>query len=106
MHKLTRILAVLSTAAILLAAGGCFDDSGTNPELSDDPFFVDQSGRTIVFRSPDHDVTVTLVIPPNALARGTTISINHAVSFPAAQGLVSEAVFDIGPARQENSRHD
>jgi len=82
----------------VLLLAGCFDDSGSNPELSDDPFFVDQTGRTIVFQSPTHDVTVTLVIPANALDRGTTITIEHAASFPDAQGLVANAVFNIGPA--------
>jgi mono/diheme cytochrome c family protein len=88
---------MILTAVILLVAGGCFEDTGTNPELADDPFFVDQSGRTIVFRSPIHDVIVTLVIPANALDAGTTITIEHAATYPAAQGLVTEAVFNIGP---------
>jgi hypothetical protein len=100
---LGRILTGALCGAILASVAGCFSDSGTNPEPGENPdatqpqFTVDQSGGTLVFRSPLHDVTLTLVIPAGALDSSTTITIEHAQSFPAAQGLVTDAVFDIGP---------
>jgi hypothetical protein len=95
-------LAILFSAVVMLA-GGCGGDSGTNSvpggnqSTTAQQFTVDQTGGTIVYRSPVNDVTVTLTIPPGALNGSTVITIDHAQNFPAASGLVTGAVFDFGP---------
>jgi hypothetical protein len=87
-------------AVLLLLAGGCMDDSGTNP-LPVDPsqrtFTVDPSGGVVEYRSTEHDVSLTLTFPPGALTASTQITVQHARDFPTAAELVTGAVFEFGP---------
>jgi len=103
-----RIFTAVLAGAILASVGACFSDSGTNepadnqgappqPNPTQQQFTVDQTGGTVVYRSPIHDVTLTLVIPAGALDISTVITIDHAQSVPVAEGLVTGAVFDLGP---------
>jgi len=98
-----RVLLAVLLSAVVMAAGGCSGDSGTNPvpggsqSTTLQQFTVDQTGGTVAYRSPIQDVTVTLTIPPGALNGSTVITVDHAQNFPAASGLVTGAVFDFGP---------
>jgi hypothetical protein len=98
-----RILLTLLFSAVIMAAGGCSGDSGTNPVPGGGPsttlqqFTVGQAGGTVAYRSPIQDVTVTLTIPSGALNGSTVITVDHAQNFPAASGLVTGAVFEFGP---------
>ena len=68
-----RVLLAVLLSAVVMAAGGCSGDSGTNPvpggsqSTTLQQFTVDQTGGTVAYRSPIQDVTVTLTIPPGAL---------------------------------------
>ena len=113
--RLRKKLIVVFSSVILIAMSGCFSDSGTNPAPVEDPgtapptggtppavgtqqqYEVGQAGGTLVFTSTVHDVTLTLVIPAGALDGNTVFTIDHAQSFPSGVGLVTGAVFDVGP---------
>ena len=98
-----RFLSLIIPVAILTLVVGCGVDTGMNPlpggnqSATMEQFTVDQAGGTVVFQSSIEDVTVTLTIPPGSLDTSTVITIDHAQNFSPASGLVSGAVFDIGP---------